>query len=121
MSHGLYKVYASTMASGGTMSSEVDLGRAFKTVYLVIPTMATASNGMYIYAADKASAASGVYRILMHPSINSSTVTTNQHIITSAATNCIVPLPTGLGLQYLKVNTNATVANGCLFQFLCSD
>lgn len=117
MSHGLNKVYVCTMASGGTTSSEVNLGRTYQNVYLVIPTMATASNGMYIYGSD---ATGGTFRIIMHPSINSATVATNPYVITSAATNCIVPVPVG-GLQFLKVNTDATVAHGCVFKFVCGD
>lgn len=117
MGHGLHKVYAATMASGGTMTSEVDLGRSYQNVFLMIPSMATASNGITLYASD---AQGGTYRVVKHPSINSATVATNNYTITSAATNCIVPLPV-TGLQYLKVNTDATVADGCVFKFICGD
>ena len=116
MSHGLTTVYTSTMASGATMSSEVDLGRAYRTVFLVIPTMATASNGMYIYSSD---ASGGTYRAVMHPAINSATVGDNVYTIASALTNAVVPIPAGL--RFLKVNTDATVANGCSFKIICSD
>ncbi len=117
MSHGLNKVYASTMASGGTMSGEVNLGRSYQNVYLMIPSMATASNGMSIYASD---ASGGTFCQVMHPSVNSATVATNAYLITSAATSVIVPVPVG-GLRFLKVNTDATVAHGCVFKFICGD
>lgn len=117
MGHGLSKVYACTMASGGTMTGQCDLGRSYQNVYLVIPTMATASNGMSIYVSDSSS---GTFRQLYHPSINSATVATNPYVITSAATNVVVPVPLQ-GIQYVKVNTDATVAHGCVFKFICGD
>lgn len=122
MSQGMQKVYASTMASAGTMSGEVDLGGSYKSVFLMIPTMATASNGISIFGSDLASAAGGVYRQLMHTPINSSTVTTNPYLVTSSSTNCIVPVTSALNaIRYVKVNTNATVQDGCLFKFLCGE
>lgn len=122
MSQKLQKVFPSTMASAGTMSGEVDLGGSFASVFLVIPTMATASNGISIFGSDAASAAGGIYRQLMHTPINSSTVTTNPYTITSSSTNCIVPINTAvMALRYVKVNTAATVQDGCLFKFICGE
>ena len=100
------------------MSGEVDLGRSYHNVLLVIPSLATATNGTYIYASDTSG---GTFRVLMHASINSATVASNQYVIASAATNCIVPLAVADGLRYLKVNTDATIAHGCVFKFICGD
>lgn len=113
MSHGPISVFSVTMASAGTLTSEVDLGRAWKTVYLhnIAPTSAV------LLRASPESA--GTYGQVTHPSINSATVAVNNYTIPSAASGSIVPIPSGL--RYLKIETTASVANGTTFKVICSD
>lgn len=116
MSHGLCKVYTSTMASAASQSSEINLGRAYRNVYLKIPTMASSTDGMRIYASD---VSGGTYLPVMQASLNSSTVTTNPYVIASAASQVIVPVPAGL--QFLKVQVAAAPAAIVVFTVICSD
>ncbi len=113
---GQYLAIASTMASGGTSSTEVDLGRPYKNVYLSIPVMASSTNGLRILGSDTSG---GTFRVITHASINSATVATNEYVINSAASSVIVPVPAGL--RFVKVNTAATVDAGAAFKFICGD
>lgn len=117
MGYGPSKAFPVTMASGGTLTSEVNLGKSYNGVVLMIPSMTSAHDGISIYCSESSA---GTFRILKHQCINSSTVTTNDYVISSSATNCYVPLPIG-GIQYLKVQTSSTVAHGCTFKIICGD
>lgn len=101
------------MASAGTSTSALDLQGSWPSVYLAIPTM-TSNTQINIQASDSLA---GTYRRLKHPTLNSSTVGTNEFAIVSGATNCIVPIPDSL--RFIKVETTATVDNGCTFKILC--
>ncbi len=107
---GAFKAMPATMASGGTLSAAIDLGGSYDVAYLEIPTMVSGT----AYAIQAATEITGTYRRVKHPSLNSSTVATNDFLIASSATNCLVPIPSGL--RYLKVETTATVDNGALFK-----
>jgi hypothetical protein len=113
---GSWLYFAKTMSSGGTLTGEIDLSNAWGSVYLEIPTLTSSPGDMYIKAA---ATTGGTFRRVRHPSINSSTVTTNLFTIASACTNCIVPVPNGL--RFLKVETDNTVADGCVFRVICGN
>lgn len=113
MSHGPISKFAVTMASAGTLTSELDLGRAWKKVYLD-PT--GAASEVRIQAAISAG---GTYRQLYHPSINSSTVGANIFKIPSAVSGGLIEIPAGL--RYIKVETTATVANGLVFTLIAAE
>ena len=116
MGHGLHKIYASTMAASSTTSSEVNLGRSYQNVYLMIPTMASTTNGLSIYASD---ASGGSFYQVLQPSINSATVTTNPYVINSAASQVMVPIPAGF--QFIKVVAAAAPAVATTFKIICGD
>ena len=113
MSHGPMYSAQITMASGGTLTSELDLGRSWKKVY-IDPTGATSE--VRLQAALKAG---GTYRQVYQPSINSSTVGANIWKIPSSVSGGLIEMPAGL--RFVKVETTATVANGCTFNVICSD
>jgi hypothetical protein len=115
MSHGPLSVFYKTIASAATKSSEFDLARAWKTVYLEIPSM-TSNTQIHIQAANESG---GTYRRVYHPAVNSSAAQVNVFAITSSVTGCMVPIPNGF--RYLKVETTATVDNGATFRMICSD
>jgi hypothetical protein len=116
MGHGLVNYHTATMASAGTLSSEVKLLRNFEKVYLVVPSM-TSNSQIHIQGSE---VAGGTFRRICHPAINSSTVSTpNDFSIASAATNRIIPIPNGFA--YIKVETTATVDDGCSFKIICAD
>lgn len=116
MGHGLYKTYSVTMASGATLTSELNLSRGYESMYLMVPSM-TSNTQLHIQTSDSLG---GTYRRVKLPVINSSTVAAPVDFnIHSAATNCFVPLP--FGLQYIKVETTATVDGGTVFKVICAD
>ncbi len=115
MGHGAQSTFPATMASGGTLSAEVKLGRSWQNMFLVIPSM-TSNSEIRIQVCD---VSGGTYRQLMHPSINSSTVATNIYKIASSVTSVAVPIPAGY--QYMKVETTATVDGGQTFKVICGD
>lgn len=114
MSFGPTLTYSVPFASGATSSSQIKMDRSFNGVYLVVPTM-TSNTEMYIQGSDDGT----TFRRVFHPSINSSTVSTNKFAIVSGATNCIVPVPNGL--KYYIIETSATVDSGCTFKLICMD
>lgn len=113
MSFGPSRYFTATMTSAGTLTSEVDLGRVWDTVYLEIPTM-TSNTQLHIQASRTLG---GSYRRVFHPSINSSTVGTNVFAVPSNVTNAIIPIPNDF--QYVKVESTATVNDGALFRIIC--
>lgn len=108
-----WSAFTLTMTSGATLTSAIDLQGGWINAYLVIPTM-TSNTQIAIQTSDKET---GTFRRVKHPTINSSTVATNDYIIASSATNCVVAIPGGL--RYVKVETTATVDAGATFQILC--
>ena len=119
MGHGFQTRYVVTMASGGTLSSEVDLGRAFPTVYVGMPANGPTAE-CWVQAAGRSSAAGGTYRRICHPVVNTSTVAApNAFVIASATSGLQIPLPNGQ--RFLKIETSAAVANGCEFEIIVGD
>lgn len=114
MGHGLYKVYTVTMASGGTLTSEIDLGRAYENVYLQIPAMSNVQ--LHFQAAAEAG---GTYYRICHPTGAAATPLNPDFGIASAATSRIVPIPNAF--QVFKIETTATIDNGAVFKVLCAD
>ena len=115
MGHGANPVYIVTMASGGTLTSQIDLSRAWNTVYLVVASM-NSNTQLHIQGSDSNG---GTFRRLYHPTLNSSTVGTNVFAIASAMSNGIVPIPNSV--RFLKVESTATVDDGCTYKMICGD
>lgn len=98
MSHGLAQVFSKSVASGVTLSSSYDLGRAFTKVYLEVPTMA--SSDIFI----QASSDNSTFRRVMIDKGNTST-THATFSIASAVSQRMVPIPAGF--RYYKVETSS--------------
>lgn len=114
MSYGPYTVFTATMPSGGTSTSGVELARAWKYIYLEIPTM-TSNTEMYV----NGSGLDTTYRPIYHALPAITFPVAIRFVINSALTNAFVPVPNGI--RYLKVETSATVDDGCIFRVVCSD
>lgn len=115
MGIGHYNYQTATMASAGTLTSQLDLGgRVWNSVYLRIPTMTSNSQVRIHGSVDNSQ-----YSIIKHAPINSSTIGTNDYAIASASTNVWVPIPSSF--RYIKIETTATVDNGTAFTVLCAD
>ena len=115
MGHGAISVFTATMASAGTLSSEVNLGRQWEKVYLGVPSM-TSNTQLHIKVAD---VTGGTYRRVKHPMVASTPAAPEDFAIYSAATNCYIPIPNGF--QFLKIESTATVDSGTSFKIVCSD
>lgn len=115
MGHGFFTRYVTTMASGGTLTGQVDLGRAFAKVYLEVPSM-TSNTQLHIQAAAEQG---GTFRRVKQWNVASANVSADFAIASSVSGGALVPIPPGL--QYVKVEATATVDNGATFKIICSD
>lgn len=108
-------VYRTSMASGATSTTAIDLQHSWSRIHLVIPTM-TSGGDIYLLASDSLT---GTYRRVFHDS-NTNSAVVGAHYFTSVVTNCIIPLH-NVQLQYLKVElTTAAADQGFTFKFICS-
>lgn len=112
MAHGAQSVFSVTIASGTSTSSEVDLSRAWRRVYLD----PTGAGGECRFQATNASA--GTYRNVQWPASASGTAGTA--VVGSAISGSIIEVPLA-GLRYVKVFVTGTVANGATLKLYCSD
>lgn len=112
MSWGAISVFAPVMASGTTLTAEIDLGRAWQRAW--IDTTGAASEVRF----QVATVSGGTYRQVMLPAANTSTVQANIWKISSGASGSLIDAPTGV--RFLKVETTASVANGLTFKVICS-
>lgn len=115
MAVGSYNYQTVTMASAGSLTSQLDLGgRTWNSVYLRVPTM-TSNSAILI----QGSVDNSTYSVIKHPPINSATVATNDYTIASAATNVWVPIPNAF--RYIKIVVTAGADSGQAFTVLCAD
>lgn len=119
MSQGPRAVYTTTLASNVTLSSELDLTRAWKTVYIEIPTMA--SGDIYIQGA---AVTGGTFRRVGIFQVTTATAASFPDFkIASTTTQRMVPLPAAVAaLQYIKVESSS----GCTqvvttYNLICAD
>jgi hypothetical protein len=105
--------YTASMASGSTLTAEVDLGQAFDRVLLGVPTMASGCN----VRLQVARATGDTYRNLYHESQVDSTTPTIIDI-DSSVTQAYVPVGV-MGAQYVKVEiTTAMTATSAQFDLV---
>lgn len=115
MPYGVVSVFNAVIASGVSTSSEVDLGRSWKRVYLD-PT--GAGGECRFQAAPNALGVSGTYRMVQWPAANSGTAGTAT--VGSALSGSLVEVPLA-GFRFVKVFVTGTVANGATLKLVCSD
>ena len=117
MAYGPISRFYGSIASGASTSGEINLARAWKTVWLQTSSMSTAVN-LNVHAA----AASGAsYFKVYHPAINSSTVAVNSFVISAGVADAcgLVPLPNGF--QHIKLIGTGVISGGASFSIICSD
>jgi hypothetical protein len=115
MSYGPYSVFTRNLASNTTLTSALDLGRAWKNVYLEIPTM-TSGTDVYIQAA---ATLDGTMR-RVYQRTNSATAQSNVWIVKSNITQVLVDLPAGLRYVAVEIST-AMTQTSVNFNVHCSD
>lgn len=119
MSYGPVSVFSVTMTTGTTLTSSVDLQKAWNRISVAVPTMPSGTD-IYFQSAGQASAAASPYRRLYHPT-NSNSSAVGANFLGSSVTNCIVPVNNG-HVRYLKVEfTTAMTAAAVAFEIICSD
>lgn len=115
MGHGCESIYTVSMVSGNSLSSAIDLGRVYASVYMQISSVPSNSEHR-IYAAESMA---GVFSVVCHPAINSSTVAVNAYVIPSGITGAIVPIPGGF--RYLKIFASAAMDNVATYKIYGCD
>lgn len=112
MGHGAFQRFLATMASAGTLTGQIDLGRSFYSVKIEVP--ARSNTTLYIQAASDSS---GTFRRVFAEG-NATTVPVLFQLA-SATTNVIVPIPGGY--RYLKVESQDAINDGAVFRIVCAD
>lgn len=113
MPYGPVVKFTGTIASGATLSSEINLSKSWTKVYLDPTGLASEVR------VQAAASTGGTFRQVYHPPINSSTVGNNIFKIASAVSGGICEIPAGL--QFIKIEATAAVANGATFTIVCAD
>lgn len=114
MSYGPQAVYSVQIASFGTSTSAITMGRSWKFVYLEVPTMTSAS-ALFIQGSSDGIA----YRRIYHPVINTSSVQSNTFVIGSGVSQRMVPIPNGM--PFMKVESEVVLSFTAAFKVICSD
>lgn len=112
MSYQGFASFTASMPSGESLTSAIQLGNAWTNVYALIPSFSTNATVEIFGSNDGV-----LYNRVMHPSINSSTVTTNPYLISAAVTGW-VKIPAEF--PYIKLHATAAVNNGATFKVICS-
>jgi len=108
MASNFVKAYPVTMASGTTLSSEVDLQKPYEKMFLAVPTMASGS--LFIQVSYESG---GRYsRIQSTPGTDFS--------INSSATQRVIALPTGFRFMKIENSSGATDVV-TTFRVICAD
>lgn len=108
-------VYQTSVASGATASSAIDLGQDWRTAYLVIQSM-TSNSQLHIKASDSLT---GTYRRVYQALQNTNTVAAPASFaVASALTNAIVPIPPGL--RFVQIEQTATADSGQTYKIIVS-
>jgi len=113
------KVYDATIASFATSSSEVNLSKGWKRLWLEVPTM-TSNSTMYLQAANAAAADGGVYRRIVHKDAASAAASVDFQTLSSCTGRMIEVLPAA-GLQYFKVESQVVLSSTVTFKIVVSD
>lgn len=113
MSHGPISVFSVSVASNATTSSEADLARAWKKVYLD-PTGAGAE--VRLWASDTSG---GTLRQVYLPQPATSTVQANIWKVGSAVSGGLIEIAGGI--RFMKFTVTATAADGATLKVYCSD
>jgi hypothetical protein len=114
MGCGAQVVFTTSMASGVSVTSGVDMGHSWHQVWAKIPTMASGSDVYFLGSEDGVT-----YKRVFHsPTI--SNAAPGARYVTSAITNCYVPLPDN-HMRYIQFQlSTATSDTPYTFKVLCT-
>jgi hypothetical protein len=104
------------MPSGATiLTSYFDLGRAYRNVYLEVPSFASGADVFVQGSRDGTT-----FRRIWQPAVNSSSVQSNVFQIKSAASNAMHPIPAGFQYYRPEIST-ALTDTVTVWRIICSD
>ncbi len=116
MAHGLSQQFTATFTSGGSLSSDVALGRSFARIFINI---AGATNSCHFQGAPSVADAPGTYAQLKYPVLSG--MSAPQTITVGTATSgSWVEVPIG-GHPYIKVANVGGAADGAILKIIGSD
>lgn len=116
MGHGLSQYFAATMASGASITSDVNLGRAFTKVYVNI---AGATNSCHFLAAPSVSGSPGTYSPVKY-NVASGMSAPQTITVGTATSGSFVEVPLG-GIAFIKVASVGGSADGAIIKVIASD
>ncbi len=102
MGYGPFTYFETSLSSGATLGSAIDLGRAWEKVFLFVPSMASGS--LYIQAAEKVD---GTFKRVCVDNANTATAQID-FLINSSVTNRVVPIPAYLRFIKIESSSGAT-------------
>jgi hypothetical protein len=115
MSYSPVSAFSTTLASGVTLSSQIDLGRGWEHITVEIPTMASGTDVYF----QGAGSDGGTYRRIHHRLTNSNDSPGAMNV-DSSVTNCFVHLEF-VNTKYLKIElSTAMTATSAIFGVVCA-
>jgi len=112
MAHGIHNVFLATMASAGTLTSEINLGRSWHRMKIESP--ARSNTTLYVQAAN---ASGGTFRRIYAE--GNATTSPALFQVASNATNVMIPIPAGY--QFIKIESQDAISDGAGFKIIASD
>ena len=104
-------VTVSTVAPD-SLTSGAQVGDEAKELFVLIPGLSTNAVHQVFGSPDGTT-----YSRICHPAVNSATVATNPYAISTLATSCWVPIPTGF--KYIKMHQTAAASSSASYQIMC--
>jgi hypothetical protein len=111
MGHGAFTYFSGSIASAGTLSEAIDLGRSWSVMTLDIP--ARSNTTLYLQVSPNGSSFKRIYNAASRAGAE----TVFQ--IASATTGVAVPIPPGH--RYVKIESQDAISNGMNFTISVSD
>jgi hypothetical protein len=116
MAHGLSKYFPATMTSGGSITSDIDLGRGFARVYVNI---AGATNSVHFQAAPDVLGSPGTYATVKY-GVASGMSAPQTATVGTATSGSYVEVPLA-GFRFVKIVNVGGAADGATLKLIASD
>ncbi len=117
MAHGVAQQFTATFLSGGSLTSDINLGRGFARVYFDI---SGATNSCHFQAAPSVLGAPGTYRLVKYP-VASGMSAPQTATVGTATSGSWVEVPPLAGSQFIKVANVGGAADGAVVKLVASD
>lgn len=116
MAHGLTQHFVATFLSGGSLTSDVNLGRGFRRVYV---NVAGATNSIHFQAAATVLGVPGSYALVKYPVASGMSAPQTATVGTATSGSWVeVPLA---GFQFIKIANVGGAVDGAVLKLIGSD